>query len=521
VVEGPAHLEEGLSPAAVFSRRRGVGCITMWVEKDHLGASGKEWAFSPLDRCLLSARMVWFYLGKLFWPHPLMFIYPRWVVPPSQLVGYAAGVAVLGVAAILWLGKNGWARPVLSAAGYFVVMLFPMLAFFNVYFFHISFVSDHFQYLAGMGPIVLVAAGISVLMGDSSQRKPVTSMLIGGLLLLVLGSLTWRQAGIYRNNERLWRDTLAKNPDAWLAHNNLANDLMFKGRLDEALEHYRRAVEINPDYMLGHNNYGAALILRGRLNEAEVEVRKALQLEPNQASPRMSLATIFYSRGQLDEAIAEFRATLQVIPTKADAHVGLAKALTDKGDYPAALAEFSAVPPQYPLDADALDKFGYALAAKGRLDEGEKQLLKSISLDPNRGMAHFHYAMCLNANGNMQDAVSEYRQAVQLDNQISAAYNNLAWILATCPDPAIRNGNDAVTFGERACELTKNREPVYLGTLATAYAEAGRFNEAVATAQKACDVAQAAGMTNVVERNSQLLELYRTNKPYHEPAVVH
>ena len=498
-----------------------LGCITMWVEKDHLGASGKGWAFSPLDRCLLSARMVWFYLGKLFWPHPLMFIYPRWAVPPSQLIGYIAGVAALGVSAILWLGRNSWTKSLLCAAGYFVIMLFPVLAFFNVYFFHISFVSDHFQYLAGMGPIALAAAGINALTGDSSRRKPILKPLIYGMLLLALGALTWRQAGIYRNDETLWRDTLTKNPNAWLAHNNLANDLMSTGRLDEALEHYRRAVEINPDYMLGHNNYGAALILRGRLADAEVEVRKALQLEPNQASARMSLATILYSRKQLDEAIAEFRATLQVIPTKADAHLGLAKALTDKGEFAEALTEFSSIPPDYPLDAEALDKSGYALTAQGRLDEAEARLQESIRLNPNSGIVHFHYAICLNAKGNMREAINEYRKSVELDDQLTTAYNNLAWTLATSPDADIRNGNDAVTFGERACQLTDNRQPIYLGTLAAAYAEAGRFSDAIATAQKACELAQVAGLTNVVERNNQLLELYRANQPYHEPGMVH
>jgi len=497
-----------------------LGCITMWVEKDQLGAGGKEWAFSPLDRCLLSARMVWFYLGKIFWPHPLMFIYPRWTVPPSQPIGYLAVLVALTVWLVLWLGRNGWARPVLCVAGYFVIMLFPILAFFNVYFFHISFVSDHFQYLAGIGPIALAAAGICVLIGMVSMRKLVEP-LIYGLLLLALGALTWRQAHVYQDNEILWRDTLAKNPNAWLAHNNLANHLAFTGRLDEALEHYRAAVAIEPDYLLGHNNYGAALMLRGRLDAAEVEVRKALQLEPNLPSARMSLATILYSRGKIDEAIVEYRATLMITPTKIDAHVGLAKALTDKEQFAEALAEFAGVPPEYPLDAEALDRFGYALAAQGRLDEAGNRLLESIRLDPNKGDVHCHYAMCLNAQGNIKEAILEYRKALELDNQLSAACNNLAWTLATYPDPDIRNGNEAATLGERACQLTNNRQPIYLGTLAAAYAEAGRFDDAVATAQKACAIAQAAGMTNIVERNNQLLESYRANKPYHEPTAVH
>ena len=188
-----------------------MGMITMWVEKNHVGAAGQEWNFSLVERCLITGRMFWFYLGKLLWPYPLMFIYPRWEIHASQPAAYlpvlAAGIGLL----ILWQNRNGWGRPALCAAGCFIATLFPVLGFFNVFFFRFSFVCDHFQYLASIGPLALAAAGITVAFVPFREGKPFMEPVFGAMLLLVLGGLTWRQAAVYRNSETLWRDTLAKN----------------------------------------------------------------------------------------------------------------------------------------------------------------------------------------------------------------------------------------------------------------------------------------------------------------------
>jgi Flp pilus assembly protein TadD len=114
--------------------------------------------------------------------------------------------------------------------------------------------------------------------------------------------------------------------------------------------------------------------------------------------------------------------------------------------------------------------------------------------------------------------MTEYRRALELDDKLSPACNNLAWMLATHPDPQVRNGSEAIELAGRACRLTNNEQPYYLGTLAAAYAEAGRFSDAIATAEKARDLARKAGLENVARRNEQLLELYRAGRPYHEPA---
>jgi len=597
-----------------------MGQVTMWVEKNHLGAMGQEWNFSLVERCLITGRMLWFYLGKLFWPHPLMFVYPRWVIQTSQLTAYlpvlAAGIGLL----ILWWNRNGWGRPVLCATGCFIAMLFPVLGFFNVYFFHFSFVCDHFQYLASIGPLVLVAAVVATVPDFFQERIPLLKPLVCGVLLTVLGMLAWRQTWLYRDNITLWRDALAKNENAQNAHIIVGNYLSDAGQLDEALVHYRKAIEIDPndetpyiDYAIAlaksgrldeaeaefqeairiqpnrhaahanyyslllsrgkldaayeeiqkmmvlapesaqtHNTYSRYLILRGRLDDAEAELQIARQLGPDLVDTRLNQALILDARGRLNEAVQEYKSTLKLFPSSDEGRIGLAdtlcllgrsdeaipyyrdvlrssanntevqirlgRALIEKGDFATAESEFSSVLKADPKNAKAVDGLGYALAMQGRLDEARSRFLEAMQLDPKDAHPHLHYAMSLSAQRQAQAAVVEYRKALALNDQLLLACNNLAWMLATHPDPQIRNGMEAVELGERACRLTNNEQPFYLGTLAAAYAEAGRFNDAIATAEKARDLARKAGMEKVAERNEQLLAWYRTGRPYHEPA---
>ena len=170
----------------------GAGLFTAWVERKFGRAEGSEYDFSIIERFLIAGRAIWFYLGKLFWPVNLIFIYPRWQVSQAvwwQYLFPAAAALLLG--ALGWLRR--WRRGPLAALLFFVGTLFPALGFFNVYPFRYSFVADHFQYLAGIGPIVLVAAGISIGLNRFGKRRLFWEPALCGILLAVLGVLTWRQ----------------------------------------------------------------------------------------------------------------------------------------------------------------------------------------------------------------------------------------------------------------------------------------------------------------------------------------
>jgi Flp pilus assembly protein TadD len=159
-----------------------------------------------------------------------------------------------------------------------------------------------------------------------------------------------------------------------------------------------------------------------------------------------------------------------------------------------------------------------ALTARGRPDEAIADFRQAVRIQPHHADFHLNWGVALDQLGRTREAVAQYRDALKLNSDLIAALNNLAWILASNPDDELRDGAEAVRLSERACDLSHYGEPLFIGTLAAAYAEAGRFPEAVAAAEKAEQIATTAGLTAVAAKNRQLLELYRAGKPYHEPA---
>jgi tetratricopeptide (TPR) repeat protein len=538
----------------------GMGLLTMWWERYHQHTEGWVYGLGWLDRLLLASHAVWFYAGKLVWPAKLTFSYPRWTIDGGNPMAYGWLAAGCGLCIVIYCLRRFAGRNLEVAVAFYVATLVPLLGFIMLATFQYSFVADHYQYVASIGPLSLAAAGIAIALGPFRERKPFLKPVLAGILLLALGVLTWRQAGIYRDGETLWRDTLAKNPGSWMAHDNLGFALLESGRLEDAMAQFRQAIELNPERVTPHNNLASALRECGRLDEAESELRKALELAPGvlkihfnwvkllEQEKRLNeeveeykvilrmlppsdkdrirvintlLADALCKLGRVDEAIPCYREALQLDPTGTAVRIQLGRALIDDGDFAAAQLEFSSVLHADARNAKAIDGLGYLLAMQGKADEAKARYLEAMQLDPKDASTYLHYALLLSSQQQFREAVVEYRKALALDDRLLIACNNLAWMLASSPDPQIRDGREAVELAERACRLTNNEQPFFLGTLAAAYAEAGRFNDAVATAEKARDLARKNGLEKIAERNGQLLELYQVGQPYHEPAVGH
>ena len=223
----------------------GAGLFTAWVEWAFVGAKGSEFNFTFIERTIIAGRAIWFYLGKLIWPVDLIFMYPRWHVSQVVWWQYLFPAMALLVTLGLWLLSRRNREP-LAALAFFVGTVFPALGFFNAYPFRYSFVADHFQYLAMIGPLTLAAAGIDKLFRRLRDGREFWEPKFCGTLLLVLGGLTWYQCGIYADGETLWRATLARNPDCWTACNNLGFILTRKGEVGEAMAHSNRPVNQSP-----------------------------------------------------------------------------------------------------------------------------------------------------------------------------------------------------------------------------------------------------------------------------------
>jgi tetratricopeptide (TPR) repeat protein len=520
-----------LAPFVLISALASVW--TILEQKFHAGAIGAEWAQTWPERLIIAGRAIWFYVAKLAWPHPLIFIYPRWKLNSSQLIAYLPLVAALAGLLALWLISAKWSRAVFFAAAYYVVSLFPVLGFFSVYFFRYSFVSDHFQYLASMGPLALAGAGIvtgcsrlaasrrlSALPSTSRHRAVVTTPLvvICGVLLLSLVFLTWRQTAVYHNLITLYTGTLTKNPGCWMAHYNLGIALKDQGDADGAIAHYRQAIELRPGYAEAHYNLGRLLVQKGQLDEAIAHYEKALEINPADAEAHNNLGTTLFASGRVDEAIAHYRNALAIQPDYADASCNLASALLSKGALDDAIAYYSACLATSPDQADAQYNLASALFRTGQMDEAIAHYQKVLELRPENADAHANLGSVFLAKGRVRDAIAQYRDALRIAPDNVAAQSNLAWLLATAADPSLRNGSEAVLLAERAESESSRSEnhAIVLRSLAAAYAETGRFVEAKKTAEQALQTAEVQGNSTLAGALRDEISLYDLGLPYHK-----
>src|SRR5207249_8245673 len=218
-----------------------MGLLTIWWERYHQGTHGPLFALGLIERILVASRAVWFYLGKLFWPSNLTFIYPRWIVSPTEPLQYAWLAALGGLCAAIFFARRYVGRSLEVAALFFVATLSPVLGFIMLYTFRYTFVADHYQYLASIGPIALIAAGLDKLT-KSLELGPRFLPALAVLIFATLGALTCRQSASYSDIETLWRTTITKNPACWMAHNNLGIVLSQKGEIDGAIAQYRQTL---------------------------------------------------------------------------------------------------------------------------------------------------------------------------------------------------------------------------------------------------------------------------------------
>jgi len=425
-----------------FALALAFGLTTVWFQSNHVILGDRVQTESFWGRLAGAGWALWFYLSKAALPLNLNLIYPRWQIPAASLFAWVPLLLWSAVLGASWSFRRGWGRHALFAVGVFTVALLPALGFFDMYFLLISRVSDHFQYLALIAPVALLAAALRAWLPEMILQPVAAALLLG------FAGLTFQRAGVFATDEGLWRDTLAKNPAAWVAHNNLGCVLAEQQKLDDAIQHFNTSLQLRPNNAEAQRNLGHALVLRGRFSEAEAPLRTAARLNPKDPETHKALARVLENRGDLQAAIAQLRTATRGTP-----------------------------------DAEA----------------------------------HLQWGRLLRASGDFLGAVTQCRQALAAKPDSVEALNNLAWLLATSPDADMRNGTEAVHLAERACRATSSTNALMLGTLATAYAEAGRFTNAVTTAQQAVDLAKAGRNEQLVVLNQRMLRLYRAGLPYHEP----
>ena len=499
---------------------------------------------------LFSLRNLWFNFSLYFleparWSSRFPFI--RGIAMPTLPAGHGIElhygvlsnipVVWLALAAPLaWRGRTAETRSILRRFLVAVVLLFVISALTLCLFFGVSFRYE-MDFLPTLGLLAVIGIfGLErVLAGRLVWRNAVRWG--WGLLLALsvafnlfagyerLADFDVNLGGVLYDNDQIdesiaqFRKALEIRPNDGEANTGLGTILISKGKVDEGIAYLQKALEIRPDNTLAHYNLSSALFQKGKVDEAIVHLQKVLEFQPNSVEADYDLGCILFQIGRVDEAIAHFKRAVELRPDSADHHYYLGFALLQKGQVDEAISHFQKALEIRPNDGGANAGLGFALLQKGKVDEAISHFQKALELKPDSSDIYYSLGSAFLQKGKMNEAISHFQKALELKPNNPKNHILLAWLLATCPDDSIRNGPKAIELVQQA-RLVDGENPVILGTLAAAYAENGQFPEAVASAQRALQLATAQNNVPVVKALEEQLRFYKAGSPFRDTCLT-
>jgi tetratricopeptide (TPR) repeat protein len=471
------------SALTILAQRRGGAVVAI-----------EDLPFAP--RCGNALVSYLRYAGKLLWPHDLAVIYPYIYQWPLWLIGGAAGLLL----AVSWLALKLRRQAPYLPVGWFWYLgtLVPVIGLVQV---GEQAMADRYTYIPSIGFFMVMCWAAPQLLGHWPLRKPAL-VITAVVALCACARLTRAQAAYWRDSVSLFEHAVAVTRDNYAAHATLGAGLATRNRLDEAIAQYHIALRLKPGCGLAHMNLGLALARLGRYDEAVAQYQSALAINPRDAQAHYNLANAFNPEFVEEDAVAAPTSARRPDIQQARQH------------YLSTLA----------LDPDCVGariNLGNLEASAGEYDAAIRCYQDALRTDPLSAQAHYNLAATLadplvKLDQKNELVVKHLREALRLKPDWVEPMNNLAWMLATHEQKEIRNGPDAVRLATRACELTGYKNTRVLGTLDAAYAEAGRFAEAIDTAQKGCELALAAGENELADAARARSKLYQAGKPYHQ-----
>jgi tetratricopeptide (TPR) repeat protein len=408
-IEGRWHWRNLARVVPMFLMSIAASALSIWTQGLALATiTDSQFVRTWPERLAAAGDAVWFYLGKLLWPHPLITIYPRWPIDATQWVSYLPLLAVIVMLAIFWLKRRSrvaGSRACFFAFAYFIAALLPVLGLIDNPIFRFSLVFDHLQYLGSIGPLALAGTGLAWFSDFAIPKKSWLQSTLCAGLLLILGMASWQRTWAYESQETLWTDTLAKNSNSFMGYCSLGVALFEKGQLDDAVAQYEKALEINPNYVAAHYNLGNALFRKGQLDEAIAQFQKALEISPKNAEARINLGNAFLQKEQLDEAVGQFQQAVEINPNDAEAHYDL----------------------------------GNGFFQKGQLEEAVAQFQKALEIAPNSFATHYNLGVALLQKGQLSEAIAQFQEVLRLKPDFSPAQDTLAKVQALVRQ---REGNE-------------------------------------------------------------------------------
>jgi len=401
-----------------------MSLVTMWWEYIRF-IGGTTLKLNWPERVLLASRALWFYLGKLVWPTNVTFSYPKWNISAADPYQYIWLIAWLIAGWCMWHWRERIGRGFIAAIVFFAVTLLPMVGFLSLYTFRYTYVADHYQYVACIGPILLVAAGWHRLAGRLDERKKRFAAVLPVFVLIVLGVLSQRQCHAYKSLENLYGDIIRKNPGSWMAHNNLALHYKSLDRFDDSVRYYKKALQIGPNEVQSLVNLGIVLGLQGKEDEALYYFNRTLQVDPNSSDAHFNIGTMLGSWGKFEEAVSHLYKAVQVKPDYAEAHSNLGMALGSLGRYDEAVVHYRQALEIKPEMADTLNNLAVTLRLQGKLDEAADHFRQALKIDPNYADAHNNFGVTLGMQGKLDEAISHFQTALRIRPNFAEAKTNL------------------------------------------------------------------------------------------------
>ena len=326
-----------------------------------------------------------------------------------------------------------------------------------------------------------------------------------------LGNVAERD-GRVDDARREYERALAIDPTHPIAHNNLARLLLADGKTDEAIAHLQTALRREPMQGESYINLGLALMNRGDLDGADRELHRAEQILPNAATVPNNLGIVLLRRERPDAALASFRRASELDPSFPEARYNAALALEALGRTQEAIASLHDAVRLRPEYVAARTKLAELLAVTGRSDEAGEQVQAALRTGGD-AISGIGVALEMMEHGRRADAIGVLRQVRAAHPDDRDAVNLLAWLLATSPEESLRDGNAALALARSAVEADAE-DPDQLDTLAAAYAEVGRFGEAVTTAQRAESLARSGGRDDLAAEIAARVQTYQAGRPY-------
>lgn len=433
----------------------------------------------PFEACYLLA----FYLRKIVWPSNLSSVYPHPPVFSLAVPSVLASVFAIAALTILVLAIAPRTRGPLAGWLLFVIGLGPTLGLIK---FSWVIASDKYIYFPALGLLAVLAAGGSRVWESLRRGGRLRRALWPALFLFIVSAEavgTRITVGHWKNDLTLYRHMEKIAPDSPIVQDMLGGVLGAQVSHAEALPHFEKALELWPDYMEAHYNLGILLLAEGKMDDAIQHFQKALQLSPDDPQAAFGLGSALCLRGRNEEGVQEFQKALSLDPGY----------------------------------VEASNHLGRALTTLGRTEEAIGVYRKAIEGAPSDPELHVGLAATLlQTTGPVTAAEEELRTAIRCKSDWMAPCNQLAWLLATNTDPALRDGSEAVRLADRADSLAGGHDPDVLDTRAAAEAAAGRFEQAEQTAETAIELARTAHSDSLADAIGQRLQFYRQRRIYTE-----